>query len=141
MSNDKQTDYLDKLPNSFELVNRVRCFNHTMQLLAKALMKPFDTPIAMADLDNAEATDVDDMLSVTGDNDDEEGEGDGDGDIDFGSVSSNDDQDDLDEIIYNNDPFEELDSDTQQKLLEDKAAICTVLDKVCSCSSWHIKFL
>ncbi|KAI0282628.1 hypothetical protein BC826DRAFT_872440, partial [Russula brevipes] len=31
-SNDKQTVHLDQLPNSFEAVNRVRCFNHTMQL-------------------------------------------------------------------------------------------------------------
>ncbi|KAH9009715.1 hypothetical protein EDB84DRAFT_1242189, partial [Lactarius hengduanensis] len=32
-TNDKQTDYLSKLPNTFRDVNRVRCFNHsTIQL-------------------------------------------------------------------------------------------------------------
>ncbi|KAM6490968.1 hypothetical protein JOM56_013588, partial [Amanita muscaria] len=31
-SNDKQTTFLDKLPNSFNAINRVRCFNHTIQL-------------------------------------------------------------------------------------------------------------
>ncbi|KAF8877777.1 hypothetical protein BD779DRAFT_1415663, partial [Infundibulicybe gibba] len=31
-SNDTQTDKLDQLPNSFNRINRVRCFNHTMQL-------------------------------------------------------------------------------------------------------------
>jgi hypothetical protein len=84
-----------------------------MQLSAKALMKPFDTPIATANLDDAEATDADDILSVEGDNDDENGEVEGEDNIDFGSVSSDDDQDDLDEIIYNDDPFEKLDSDAQ----------------------------
>ncbi|KAF8231146.1 hypothetical protein L208DRAFT_1052129, partial [Tricholoma matsutake] len=32
MSNDKQTTQLHQLPNLFESVNRIRCFNHTMQL-------------------------------------------------------------------------------------------------------------
>ena len=83
-SNDKQTSYLDGLPNSFEAVNHVRCFNHTMQLSVKALMKPFDTPISLDDSNVHEPTDIDDALSVEGDN-----EGDGE-DIDFRSVSSND---------------------------------------------------
>ena len=112
-----------------------------MQLSAKALMKPFNAPIAVANLDNTEATDADDILSVEGDNDDENGDAEGEDNIDFGSVSSDDDQDDLDDIIYNDDPFEKLDSDAQQKLLEDTAAVRTVLDKVCGCSSWHIKLL
>ena len=40
-SNDRQTDGLDKLPNTFEEVNRVWCFNHTIQLSVKGLLKPF----------------------------------------------------------------------------------------------------
>ncbi|KAF8238214.1 hypothetical protein L208DRAFT_1026244, partial [Tricholoma matsutake] len=31
-SNDKQTSCLHQLPNAFESINRVRCFNHMMQL-------------------------------------------------------------------------------------------------------------
>ncbi|KAI0291392.1 hypothetical protein B0F90DRAFT_1600780, partial [Multifurca ochricompacta] len=31
-SNDKQTVFLDKPPNSFDAANHVRCFNHTIQL-------------------------------------------------------------------------------------------------------------
>jgi hypothetical protein len=31
------------LPNTFEELNRVRCFNHTIQLSAKALLKPFSS--------------------------------------------------------------------------------------------------
>jgi hypothetical protein len=126
-SNDKQTSYLDGLPNSFEAVNRVRCFNHTMQLSAKALMKPFDTPISPDDSDVDEPTDIDDALSVEGDNKEGDGE-----DIDFGSVSS-DDQDER-ENGASDDPLEGLDADAQQQLLDDTAAVRTMLDKVCGCS-------
>jgi hypothetical protein len=37
-----QTEKLDQLPNSFNIINGVCCFNHTMQLSAKALLKPFN---------------------------------------------------------------------------------------------------
>ncbi|KAI0284538.1 hypothetical protein BC826DRAFT_960512 [Russula brevipes] len=39
-SNDKQTVTLHTLPNSFDQVNHICCFNHTMQLSAKRLLKP-----------------------------------------------------------------------------------------------------
>ncbi|KAG1750336.1 uncharacterized protein EDB91DRAFT_1196368 [Suillus paluster] len=42
-ANDSQTTKLASLDNSFESVNRVRCFNHTLQLAAKALLKPFNS--------------------------------------------------------------------------------------------------
>ena len=63
-------------------------------------------------------------------NNDENGDAEGEDNIDFGSVSSDNDQDDLDDIIYNDDPFEKLDLNAQQKLLEDTAAVCIMLDKV-----------
>ena len=31
------------LPNSFEELNQVRCFNHTIQLSEKVLLKPFSS--------------------------------------------------------------------------------------------------
>ena len=40
-SNDKQTDQLHDLPNSFESINHVCCFNHMIQVSARAVMKPF----------------------------------------------------------------------------------------------------
>ena len=98
-----------------------------MQLSAKALMKPFDTPISPDDSDVDEPTDIDDALSVEGD--DKEGDGE---DIDFGSVSS-DDQDER-ENGASDDPLEGLDADAQQQLLDDTAAVRTMLDKVCGCS-------
>ena len=44
-SNDKQTCKLATLDNSFEAFNRVRCFNHTLQLAAKALLRPLNPGI------------------------------------------------------------------------------------------------
>ena len=44
-NNDKQTMCLHQLNNSFDHVNRIRCYNHTMQLSAKALLKPFMSAI------------------------------------------------------------------------------------------------
>ncbi|KAJ7430554.1 hypothetical protein FB451DRAFT_944170, partial [Mycena latifolia] len=41
-SNDTQTTFLHDNPkNSFDEVNRIRCFNHTLQLSAKGLLRPF----------------------------------------------------------------------------------------------------
>lgn len=45
-ANDKQTIKLDSLDNLFKEENRVRCFNHTLQLSAKALLAPFNTAIS-----------------------------------------------------------------------------------------------
>jgi len=125
MSNNKQTDHLDRLPNSFEEVNRVCCFNHTMQLSAKALMKPFDSPSAGVDLDGDGHSDADDILSVEGGDEERDG--------DDASSASGDDQDEEDEEGHDDDPFEALDADAQQKLLEDIAAVRMMLNKVCGC--------
>lgn len=96
-----------------------------MQLSAKALMKPFDSPIAGIDLDGDGHSDADDILSVEG--------GDEEWDGDDASSASGDDQDEEDEEGHDDDPFEALDADAQQKLLEDTAAVCTMLNKVRGC--------
>src|SRR5258705_11663448 len=44
--NDVQTIKLDQLDNSFKEENRVRCFNHTLQLSAKSLLKPFNLALS-----------------------------------------------------------------------------------------------
>jgi hypothetical protein len=41
-SNDSQTATLAQMENTFEDVNRAFCFNHTLQLSAKTLLKPFN---------------------------------------------------------------------------------------------------
>jgi hypothetical protein len=43
-SNDTQMTALSNNPNNrFEGINRVRCFNHTINLAVKALLRPFQT--------------------------------------------------------------------------------------------------
>ena len=61
-ANDKQTTKLNALPNSFEEENRVRCFNHTLQLSAKSLLAPLNPAISQ------KATQDDKMLDEGDDN-------------------------------------------------------------------------
>ena len=56
-SNDTQTTKLDQLDNSFEEENRVRCFNHTLQLSAKSLLKPFNMALSGNPADEVDMTD------------------------------------------------------------------------------------
>jgi hypothetical protein len=117
----------------------VRCFNHTMQLSVKALIKPFDMSTALTDGDAEEPPDADDTLDDTlsvdmGDADtDEDREG---VSIDADSVSDNG-QDEPDEEIDDDDSFDSLDPDARQGLLEGTAAVRTMLDKVHSYSLFH----
>ena len=78
-SNDTQTTKLDELDNSFDKENRVRCFNHTLQLSAKALLKPFNTALSRKAADDDDAAMYQDNISQTILEDDEE---DRDGDAD-----------------------------------------------------------
>jgi hypothetical protein len=68
-SNDTQANELGQAKNSFDEVNRVRCFNHTIQLSAKAMLRCFSrTPEEdiekedpdMPDLEGASVCDDDD---------------------------------------------------------------------------------
>jgi len=56
-SNDTQTTKLAALPNLFEVRNRVQCFNHTIQLAAKALLQPLNPGITGNDDDGGSDTD------------------------------------------------------------------------------------
>src|SRR5882724_2927823 len=73
--NDTQTAILAKLNNSFEEDQRARCFNHTIQLSAKTLLRPFNTALGAArTADRASGDDDDTMpdLEVIDDDDDDE---------------------------------------------------------------------
>jgi hypothetical protein len=115
-SNDKQAACLHALPNSFNEVNRVRCFNHTMQLSARSLLKPFSTKIDGADAD-ADADDDDNgtppELEDIGDEED--------GDAD-------DDEDDTEE---EEDALEALSAEEREALFENTGVVRMTLDKVC----------
>lgn len=121
-SNDKQTEFLHALPNSFNQVNRVRCFNHTMQLSAKALLKPFSGPAVTDDdeLDvNAASSDDDDDLPALEDLDgDENNDKDDEGGDDEGTDEEEEDM------------LEIMDADEREALFENTAVVRTTLDKV-----------
>ena len=113
-SNDTQREDLTEMANSFEEVNHVRCFNHTLQLSAKALMLPFNPALG-------KAPDIDfnggqDDLSI--EDEDSEG-GNNDGEEDVYDV----DDDDIDEL-------DELDSCSREELIEDVAVIRTTISKL-----------
>jgi hypothetical protein len=74
--NNKQTDKLDDLSNSFEKMNCIRCFNHTMQLSAKALLKPFVTATNISGDQDSDGDDsnMPPLEEDEEDNDEEEGD-------------------------------------------------------------------
>src|ERR1700723_4639183 len=75
-SNDTQTTELDQLDNTFEKENRVGCFNHTLQLSAKALLKPFNIGLSGKATDDDEEFTQDDDGDPVMSEDDEEDQGD-----------------------------------------------------------------
>ena len=79
-SNDTQGEALAEMPNSFELENRVRCFNHTLQLSAKTLHRHFNAGLGKTSEDG-DNPNVDDLLN-SGMDDEEEDEDDEDEDED-----------------------------------------------------------
>jgi hypothetical protein len=98
-ANNKQTTKLDTLNNLFEEANRVQCFNHTLQLSAKALLVPFNTAISRNAIGDDEVPEEDsnnELLSEVGQDD---GDGDGEGDDNEEEEEGNDDKDDgIDEL-------------------------------------------
>jgi hypothetical protein len=106
------------LPNAFEELNRVRCFNHTIQLSAKALLKPFSSA-GSTETDNETENGDDGMpeLQAMNDEDDEE-EGEDDPDAD--------DEDEEEE----EDLLTDLDDDEREELINNTEAVCTMLNKV-----------
>jgi len=126
-SNNTQTTKLDELDNSFNKENCARCFNHTLQLLAKTLLKPFNSGLS------GKATE-DDEMAITEEIEDPDGllmpenEGEGeDEDEDEDEATDHDKEEDEDDGI---DELAELGEDEQTRLLEDTAAVCQAVTKV-----------
>ena len=117
-SNDTQRKDLTAMDNSFEEEHHVRCFNHTLQLSAKALMRPFNPALG-------KAPDIDfnggqDDLGV----EDEDNEG---------------DHNDVEEVIYDVDDdddneLDDLDPYSRKELIEDVAVVRTTISKLCQLS-------
>jgi hypothetical protein len=101
-SNDAQTTQLQKKNNSFNVLNHVRCFNHTIQLSCKALLKPFTSYISSSDADN---DNMQDLEGIEEDKDDE-----------------NEDEDEDEELACNTDDNIDNDIDELDTLSGEKQA-------------------
>jgi hypothetical protein len=123
-SNDTQTASLANLDNSFEEDNRVRCFNHTMQLSAKALLQPFNagmTPAPTLEVDDDADSSDGDTLS-----DNEEGDDYDDEDEDDDGLSAID-EDDVDDGF---DEMAELSAADQETLINETQAVRVTVSKL-----------
>jgi hypothetical protein len=122
-SSDTQTIMLAGMKNTFEEENRVRCFNHTLQLSATTLTRPFNA--GMTSEVNREADgdgdDLHDVGEFEADDDDDDDEG-----VDEGVDMERDDvADDIDE-------FEELNAADKETFLGDTADVRSTVSKVSS---------
>ena len=119
--NDTQTASLCILDNSFEEENRVRCFNHTMQLSAMTLIRPFNAGMtsdpSLDELGAAALEDVD--LGVEDDDEDDDDEGE--------DVPSSEEEDDVDDGI---DEMEQLTDKEKQTLIEDTKEVRGTVSKL-----------
>jgi hypothetical protein len=112
-SNDVQADALYALENSFDEANCVHCFNHTIQLSGKALIKPFNAGMGKVN-SNIECDDVPSLEGF------EEHEDDTDGDVDIFEDRNEDD-----------DNSETLSEEDQVALMDDTSAVRDTVSKVC----------
>jgi hypothetical protein len=115
-ANDTMTTCLDDMPNAFEEVHRVRCFNHTLQLSAKALLKPFNAGLSSDPK-------ADELLNDAGNADACLDELEDDDATSMGEELSFEDKDDDDD--------DELDEDQHAELMEQTAHVRTIVSKVC----------
>lgn len=127
-SNDTQGEALADMDNSFVLEHRVRCFNHTLQLSVKTLLRPFNAGLGQSTEDGGN-NDIDDLLNSGNNNDDGE-EGD---EEDEAEDKDNDlldaalDADDIDDGV---DELDALDLDARDEVLTDTAAVREMVTKV-----------
>jgi hypothetical protein len=124
-SNDSQTAVLAQMENTFEDVNRARCFNHMLQLSAKTLLKPFNAGMSSTKpaLQEEEYDNFDnEMPTLLDDNGDsnEDGHEDGhDGGGEYLDGEGEPEDADGDEI----DELNQLDEQEREKILMDTSVV------------------
>jgi hypothetical protein len=121
--------------NSFEEVNRARCFNHMLQLSAKTLLKLFNAGMSTTkpafeeeEPDNEMPLDNDgegDDKGNGGDDGDKDGDDDGEAYLDSEGEPEDANSDGIDEL-------NQLDEQEHQKVLMDTAVVRQTVTKVCS---------
>jgi hypothetical protein len=138
-SNDTQGESLADMPNSFSLENRVRCFNHTLQLSTKTLLRPFNVGLGKVtdDGDNKDVDVDDNGLGKDDDDDDDDVDIDVDVDGDDGGLPDGLDVDDVDDGV---DELDALDADEREEIIADTAAIRETVSKVCNSFRQSVTF-
>ena len=117
-SKNRQITKLNQLDNHFKEENQVQCFNHTLQLSAKALLKPFNMGLSgkVMDDDNKLTQDDDNDPAMVRDGGDE-------GDEEEQADEDDDEDDNIDEL-------EELNKDEQNWVLHETAVVHETITKV-----------
>ena len=100
-------DVLGGLPNTFEELNQGWCFNHTIQLLAKALLKPFYSAGLIESND-----DSDDGIALQAMDDNEEKE-----------EEEEEDEIDDEDKEEEEDPLDVLDDNERENLMKNTEAV------------------
>jgi hypothetical protein len=109
--------------------NHVRCFNHTLQLSAKTLVKPFNVALSSGPKDNDALTNEgeDDMPALEDYEDD----------TDDDTKGADDGEGESEEFLDDGtDEFDRLSEVDCEELLEDMAAVRETVSKVCSYILW-----
>jgi hypothetical protein len=109
------------LENSFNKENRVRCFNHTTQLSAKTLLKPFNVALgsSKSDDDEISADDIPPLEDLEDDDDDQL-------DAERGDNSG----EAFEDVDDNVDELEELSEEERDNILAQTAVVRETVSKV-----------
>jgi hypothetical protein len=118
-ANDTQTTEFAAQDNSFQEEVRVQCFNHTMQLSAKTLLRPFHPKLRTSNEDAA--TDVGEEVEEVEVEDDEEEE------AEEGDEENDNGDEDVDDGV---DEFEQLDADKREDLIDETLPVRDVVYKI-----------
>jgi hypothetical protein len=121
-SNDTQREALVGMDNSFNEENHVRCFNHTLQLSAKTLLRPFNPALGKDAEDDSDGS-QDDLPDMEDDDSEEEEHGPPD-------AADMDNMDNIDNIDDNIDELDNLDADAREELIADTAIVRAMVSKV-----------
>ena len=121
-SNDTQGETLTDMPNSFSLENRVRYFNHTLQLSAKTLLHPFNTGLGKM-TDDGDNNDMDNLDADDNGLDKDDNDNGNDDD----SLPTVLDADDIDDGV---DELDALDADEREEIIADTAAVRETVSKL-----------
>lgn len=132
-ANNTQAVELAQMDNSFSEENRIPCFNHTMQLSARTLLKPFNKAIS-GDRDPMDLPVADDHQVLEDDKD-------GDGFLHLEDELAEEDLDDGgDDDDDGGDDELELDEEEHEVLLEETTVVRETVAKVCVVPHHHCPF-